>query len=134
MGDDLSMGRHEILLGGPNEERFGLARAVRVGAHVCIGGTAPIAADGTNIAPTDVAAQAARCWEIIEDALTRAGASYRDIVRTRTLLVRIEDAPAAIEARRAFLRGVKSVETTMQVLRFVDPEWLIEIEVDAIIT
>ena len=126
--------RQEILLGGPNEERFGLARAVRIGAHVSVGGTAPILADGTNVPADDVAAQAARCYQIIGEALTRAGATHRNIVRTRTLLVRIADAPHAIAARREFLRGVKAVDTIVEVARFVDPDWMIEVEVDAVLS
>lgn len=128
------MRRHEVLLGGPNEQRFGLARAVRVGPHVCVGGTAPIRADGTNVPVDDVEGQVRRCYEIVGEALRRAGASPADVVRTRTLLVRIEDAPIAIRVRKEFLGDTMPVETIVQVSRFVDPEWLVEIEVDAIVT
>ena len=128
-----SIKRHEILLGGPNEQKFGLARAVRVGRFICVGGTAPIAEDGSNVRPGDIAAQVARCYEIIGAALAKAGASPKDVTRTRTMLVRIEDAPAAIAARLAFLKGTMSVDTIVQVAGFLDPDWLVEIEADAIV-
>ncbi len=127
------MRRHEVLLGGPNEQRWGLARAVRVGPHVCVGGTAPIRPDGTNVPVDDVEGQVRRCYEIVGEALRRAGAAPSDVVRTRTLLVRIEDAPVAIRVRKEFLGETMPVETIVQVTRFVDPEWMVEIEVDAII-
>ena len=79
--------RQEVLLGGPTEARMGLARAVRVGSVVSVGGTAAIAADGTNVDPDDIEAQTRRCYEIIGEALEQAGASFSDVVRTRTMLV-----------------------------------------------
>lgn len=127
-------GRQEVFLGGPNEKRFGLARAVRVGPYVVVGGTAPIAADGTNVDPTDITAQAERCYEIVGDALARAGATPADIVRTRTMLVDIADHPAVIAVRKRFLGDTMPVDTIVEVSRFVDPDWRLEIEVDAIIT
>ena len=127
------MRRDEVLLGGPNEQRFGLARAVRVGPFVCVGGTAPIRADGTNVPAEDIEGQVRRCYEIVAEALRRAGVSVADVVRTRTLLVDIEDAPVAIRVRKEFLGGTMPVETIVQVSGFVDPAWRVEIEVDAIV-
>jgi enamine deaminase RidA (YjgF/YER057c/UK114 family) len=127
------MERSEILLGGPNEIPMALARAVRVGPYVAVGGTAPIAADGTNVDADDVAAQAERCYEIIGDALRRAGASPTDVVRTRTLLVDIADQPAVSAVRKRWLGDTMPVDTIVEVSRFVDPAWRVEIEVDAII-
>ena len=126
--------RQEILLGGPNEARMGLARAVRAGSLVSVGGTAAIAEDGTNVDPDDVEAQARRCYEIIGAALTQAGASFEDVVRTRTMLVDIADYEASLRVRKAFLGDARAAETIVEVSRFVDPDWRIEIEVDAVIT
>lgn len=127
------MERSEILLGGPNEIPMALARAVRVGPYVVVGGTAPIAADGTNVDADDVTAQAERCYEIIGDALRRAGASPADVVRTRTLLVDITDQPAVSAVRKRWLGDTMPVDTIVEVSRFVDPAWLLEVEVDAIV-
>ncbi len=126
--------RHDILLGGPNEQAMGLARAVRVGNHIAVGGTAAINEDGTNVDPRDIEAQVRRCYEIIGQALAAAGAGPGDVVRTRTMLTNIDHYERALAARKDFLGGTRAAETIVQVSRFVDPAWQIEIEVDAIIS
>jgi enamine deaminase RidA (YjgF/YER057c/UK114 family) len=82
----------------------------------------------------DPSAQARRCLEIIAEALQRAGASLRDVVRTRILLTRIEDWEAVIKVRAEYFAEIRPVDTIMQVTRFVNPEWLVEFEVDAVIS
>ncbi len=81
----------------------------------------------------DPAAQARRCYEIIEKALERAGAGLSDVVRTRTMLTDVGHFEAVAAVRKGLLGEVRPVDTIVQVSRFVDPEWLVEIEVDAII-
>ena len=127
------MERQNVLLGSRFEELIGFSRAVRVGPFVSVGGTAPLAADGSTVGVGDVAAQTRRCFEIIADALERAGARLDDIVRTRLLMVDVEDFKEAAAVRKDFVGHVKPVDTIVQVDRFVNPEWLIEIEVDAIV-
>lgn len=128
------MSRQEIRLGGPNEARIGLSRAVRVGDHVNVGGTAAINADGTNVDAGDVRAQAIRIWEIIAEALEAAGASLSDVVRTRTLLVDRADFEVVSAVRRQVLGGTMPTDTIVEVSGFIDPAWRLEIEVDAIVT
>ncbi len=128
------MGRKLISSGSPYESIVGFSRAVRVGRFVAVGGTAPIGADGKTVAPGDAAAQARQCIEIIKQALGKAGASLSDVVRTRTLLKRIEDWEAVARVRGEYFRDIRPVDTIMQVTSFVDPEWLVEIEVDAVVT
>ena len=125
--------RQEVLLGGPSEARMGLARAVRVGTVVSVGGTAAISADGSNVDPDDIEAQTRRCYEIVGEALERAGASFGDVVRTRTMLVDIADYETSLQIRRQVLGDTRAAETIVEVSRFVDPDWRIEIEVDAVI-
>ncbi|MFN8580986.1 MAG: Rid family hydrolase [Gemmatimonadaceae bacterium] len=72
--------------GSPFEASIGFSRAVRVGSLVCVAGTAPIGPDGTLVGRGDPAAQAARCFAIIEEALRNSGASLADVVRTRIYL------------------------------------------------
>ncbi|MEM7287560.1 MAG: Rid family hydrolase [Actinomycetota bacterium] len=127
------MSRHEIRLGGPNEARIGLSRAVRVGDHVSVGGTAAINEDGSNVDADDVRAQAIRIWEIIGEALDAAGASLSDIVRTRTLLVDRTDFDVVSAVRRDVLGGTMPTDTIVEVSGFIDPAWRLEIEVDAIV-
>ena len=73
-------------------------------------------------------------FAIIQDALERSGATLGDVVRTRVLLTRIEDWQAVIKVRAEFFADVRPVDTIMQVTRFVNPEWLVEFEVDAVVS
>jgi len=127
------MTRQLISSGSPYEPRIGISRAVRTGRIIAVSGTAPIGADGKNVAPGDVAGQARRCLEIIDAALRRAGATRNDVVRTRTLLVRIEDWESVMLIHGEFFRDVRPASTVVQVVRFIDPAWLVEIEVDAVV-
>ena len=128
------MKRKLVSNGNPLEKIVGFSRAVRVGPDVSVGGTAPVGPDGRTVGVGDPAAQARRCLEIIQDALERAGASLEDVVRTRVLLTRIEDWEAVIKVRAEYFGEVRPVDTIMQVARFVNPEWLVEFEADAVIS
>ncbi len=128
------MERRNVLLSNPYEEIVGFSRAVRVGPFVAVGGTAPIGADGATVGMGNAAAQARRCFEIIAEALESAGASLDDVVRTRMFLTRIEDFEAVARVRKDFVGAVKPVDTIMQIDRFVNPDWLVEIEADAVIS
>lgn len=125
--------RELISNGNPMEAVVGFSRAVRVGPFIAIGGTAPVGPDGKTVGIGDVRAQTQRCFEIIQEALERAGASLSDIVRTRVILTDIENWRGAIEVRKAFCRDARPVDTIMAIDRFVNPEWLVEIEVDAVV-
>jgi enamine deaminase RidA (YjgF/YER057c/UK114 family) len=127
------MKRQLILNGNPMEETVGFSRAVRVGPYISIGGTAPVDADGRTVGVGDAGRQAERCFEIAGEALARAGSGWHDVVRTRLILTNIEDWKAVVEARRKFCQAAKPVDTIMQVTGFVNPQWLVEIEVDAVV-
>ncbi len=127
------MERRSVAIPNPYAELVGFSRAVRVGPFVSVGGTAPMGADGKTVGVGDPAAQARRCFEIIGQALESAGASFDDVVRTRMLLTRVADYEAVAAVRKEFVGHVKPVDTIMQVDGFVDPEWLVEIEADAVI-
>jgi len=121
-----------ISSGSRYEPAIGISRAVRVGNWITVSGTAPIATDGSNVAPGDAAGQARRCLEIIKAALDEAGAGLGDVVRTRILLLRIEDWQAVADVHGEYFGDIRPASTFMQVSGFIDPEWLVEIEVDAI--
>jgi len=125
--------RKLISSGSPYEPRIGISRAVRVGSVVAVSGTAPLGPDGRTMGIDDPAAQARRCLEIIGAALAEAGASLKDVVRTRTLLVRIEDWQAVAAVHGEFFRDIRPANTIMQVSRFIDPAWLVELEADAVL-
>lgn len=122
-----------MVIANPYAERIGFSRAIRVGPFVSVGGTAPIGPDGKTVGKGDPVAQARRCFEIIRQGLEGAGASLDDVVRTRTLLTRIGDYERIAGVRKEFVGHVRPVDTIMQVDGFVDPDWLVEIEVDAVI-
>ena len=127
------MARTLILNGNPMEEIVGFARAVRVGPYITIGGTAPVGPDGKTVGPGDAGAQAQRCFEIIGEALERAGSGWHDVVRTRLLLTDIDDWKTVVNVRAKYCMAAKPVDTIMQVAGFVNPEWRVEVEADAVV-
>jgi len=129
----MGLNRQLISNGNPMEAVVGFSRAVRVGPYISIGGTAPVDAEGKTVGIGDPAAQARQCIEIIKAALEQAGSSLEDVVRTRVILTNIEDWKAVIDVRAQYFKDVRPVDTIMQVSRFVNPEWLVEFEADAVV-
>jgi enamine deaminase RidA (YjgF/YER057c/UK114 family) len=129
----MQLKRQLISNGNPMETIVGFSRAVRVGPYISVGGTAPVDADGKTVGVGDVYAQTQQCFEIIKAALENAGSGLQDIVRTRVILTDIDTWKEAIEARKPFCIDARPVDTIMAVTRFVNPEWLVEIEVDAVV-
>lgn len=125
--------RRTVSTGSPYEPIVGISRAVRIGNTVSVAGTAPIGADGRTVAPGDAAAQARRCFEISLSALAELGASPEDVIRTRILLTRIEDWESVAAVHGEIFRDIRPANTIMQVSAFIDPEWLVESEVDAVV-
>ncbi|PRY26436.1 enamine deaminase RidA (YjgF/YER057c/UK114 family) [Aliiruegeria haliotis] len=126
--------RELITNGNPMEKIAGFSRAVRVGPFISVGGTAPVGPDGKTVGVGDVAAQTRQCIEVIKAALEQAGSGLHDVVRTRVILTDINDWKAAIDVRKEYFRDVRPVDTIMAVDRFVNPEWLVELEADAIVS
>jgi enamine deaminase RidA (YjgF/YER057c/UK114 family) len=125
------MERRLISSGAAFEERVGYSRAVRVGDHVWVAGTAPIM-PGDDDPPSGAYDQAKVCLGIIERALVEAGARLDDVVRTR---IYVTDAALIDDVGRAhgesFARARPA--TTGIVTRLLDPRWLVEIEAEAVI-
>lgn len=128
------MSRQHVSTGSPYEPILGISRAVRIGNTIAIAGTAPLGPDGKTVSIGDAAGQMRRCIEIAQIALEKLGASLNDVIRTRTLLTRIEDWESVGRVHGEIFKDIRPVNTVMQVTRFIDPEWLVEIEVDAVIT
>ena len=124
--------RQRVSSGSPFEPRLGISRAVRAGRIISVSGTAPLGPDGRTVAPGDAARQARRCLEVIRDALAQAGAGLSDVIRTRTLLLHIEDWEAVGAVHGEFFKDIRPTSTVMQVVRFIDPDWLVEFEADAV--
>jgi enamine deaminase RidA (YjgF/YER057c/UK114 family) len=121
-----------ISSGSPYEPKVGISRAVRVGSIIAVSGTAPLL-EGKTVGKGDPAAQARRCLDIIKEALERAGSSLDQVVRTRTLLTRIDDWQAVAAVHGEYFGAIRPANTIMQVARFIDPDWLIEFEADAVV-
>lgn len=83
---------------------------------------------------TGLFVSATRCFEISHAALQQLGAGLEDVSRTRILLPRIENWKAVAEVHGEFFCDIRPVNTIMQVSRFIGPDWLIETEVDAVVT
>lgn len=127
------MSKQHISSGSPFEPRLGISRAVRSGRIIAVAGTAPIGPDGKTVGKGDPTVQARRCLEIVRNALEQAGASLSDVTRTRILLTRIEDWESVGQVHGEFFGEIRPANTVMQVTRFIDPDWLVEIEADAVI-
>lgn len=127
------MSRTLVSSGSYLEPVIGFSRAVRVGNIVVVGGTAPIRAEGGTAAIGDVYGQTRRCLEIIAKALNDAGARLEDVTRTRIILTDIALWKDAARAHAEIFVVIRPVTTLMQVTAFVDPDWLVEIEAEAVI-
>lgn len=126
------MDRQRVFSGAALEDRFGYSRAVRVGPHVWVSGTAPIM-PGDEDPPDDPYAQTAICLRIIERALAETGATLDDVVRTRIYVTRAADMEEVGRAHaEAFGRARPA--TTGIVTELLDPRWRVEIEAEAVIS
>ena len=125
--------RQLVSSGSYLEPIIGFSRAVRVGNIVVVGGTAPIKAGGGTAAVGDVYGQTKRCLEIVSKALADAGARIEDVTRTRIILTDIALWQEAARAHAEVFGVIRPVTTLMQVTAFVDPDWLVEIEAEAVI-
>jgi enamine deaminase RidA (YjgF/YER057c/UK114 family) len=123
------MTRQLIPSGSPYEKTIGFSRAVRVGDRVLVAGTAPIWPDGT--VDPDPYRQAQRCLEIIVTALTEAGSSAMQVVRTRTFLTDLDDWEAVGRAHGEVFSEVRPAATMVVVAGLLDPRWKVEIEAEA---
>jgi enamine deaminase RidA (YjgF/YER057c/UK114 family) len=123
--------RHSVASGSPYEETVGFSRAVRVGDVIAVAGTAPVWPDG-HVDP-DPLVQAQRCWAIALEALQRLGGKPEDVVRTRTYLTDVAHEQAAARAHAGHFAQVRPASTMVVVAALLDPRWVVEVELDAVI-
>jgi enamine deaminase RidA (YjgF/YER057c/UK114 family) len=123
--------RRLISSGSSWEARYGYSRAVVAGGSVYVAGTAPIM-PGDADPPVDAYGQARRCLEIAQAALAEAGARIDDVVRTRVFMTAAEHAPEVMRAHGEIFGKVRPACTGV-VATLLDPRWLVEIELEAVL-
>ncbi len=119
--------------GSPYEPTIGFCRAVRHGRHIAVSGTGPIGPDGKTVGMGDPAVQARRCFEIIREAIEGLGGRISDVTRTRMYLTRREDWESVGRVHGEFFADIRPAATMVQVSGMVDPDWLVEIEAEAVV-
>ncbi len=114
------------------ETRTGYCRAIRVGDNIYVSGTAPIDANGGVFAPGDAYAQTRFCLQRIQKALQDLGSDCQDVVRTPLYVTDISRSADYAQAHHEFFGAHPPANTMVEVRALVDPEMLVEVEVEAI--
>ena len=126
------MDRRRITSGSPYEPVVGFSRAIVVGPHVFVAGTAPVMPEGAD-PPADTYGQTRRVLEIILGALAEAGAGPEHVVRTRLFLTPAADFDQAARAHGEVFSDIRPASTMLFVSALADPRWHVEMEAEALL-
>ena len=130
--DNVGVERRHISGHSPYEPVFGFCRAIVVGDRVLVAGTAPVPADG-GPPPADPYEQARLCLDLIGEALAKAGTCLDHVVRTRMFLTDARHWTEVARAHGEVFAEIRPVATAVIVARLLDPDWLVEIEAEAVL-
>ena len=125
--------RQAVGTGSPWEATVGYSRAVRVGDTVHVAGTTAVR-NGGVVAPGDAYTQATVALAIIAEALEACGARLADVVRTRMFVTDISSWPQVGRAHGEVFAGIRPAATMVEVSALIDPDLVVEIEAEAIVT
>ncbi len=129
----MGFSRQSVSSGSPIEGLIGFSRVVRIGNYIAVSGTASVGPDGNVVAPGDAYLQSKRCFEIIRQSLHQIGVDLEDVIRTRVYMVEMDDLDKVAQSHSETFGETMPASTFLLVSGFIDPDWLVQIEVDAVV-